>query len=140
MNEKILEEIMNTTCKDEQGKRKLKKYLVKLKPLKKYEKTEEAEIPTEVLEKLVHKLISKYMVDIQNINITVCPADNVSYYSSSLIDRRNYRWLGSVHARTINEVMAKIALRLFFRIKLDEIPTREEWDRSGSIRCEKVEE
>ena len=111
-----LDEIMNLSCKDDEGKVKLNKALRKIKTFRDYE-----EISLEQLEKFVKKVVYKYDVTLQYI--TISRMDGRLIYTLSTKNDKG-EWLGTVYAISMYELFAKLSIKLYSMIKNEEVKKR----------------
>lgn len=115
-----LEDIMKLDCSDESQKEKLIKVIRKIKPFDRYPLDEE--IPMDMLEKYMNKAMDKYCFKIgyifhNNSNIPRC-------WTISLRDVVGKTYLDTIYAISINELMMKVVIRIYFAIRDKEVKKR----------------
>lgn len=115
-------ELLSKDFRTEDGKRVIRKALLKIKPLSKYENKE---IPLEILEKYVEKVCRKYDVKIQYLQCTFMDEES-RWYSLSLMEKSTSQWLDNIYAHTLYEMWAKLSIQLFVFIKTSRIKQKEE--------------
>ena len=98
--------------------------LRKIKPLSKYEDMEE-DIPLELVEKVIHTIVSKYHVRIQWITHESRLNIPEVYWSVSIKTDDTHKWLGSIQAATMYELLAKTAIKLYSLVKKEELVVRD---------------
>lgn len=115
------QQILNlNTIKNPEANEIIQKALRKIKPLSKYEDMEE-DIPLELVEKVIHTIISKYNVCIQWISHESRLAIPEVYWSVSLKTSDTHKWLGSIQAANMYELLAKVAIKLYVMVKNEEL-------------------
>lgn len=112
-------DILDLNCMTVEGKEKLQKALRHLKPFRKYDM--DTNIPLESIEKYVGILSRKYHIMMQYITPTYIP-NNVDFFSCSFKRTDTHKWLGCVYANTLYELYAKVAIKMVYEIKHEEIP------------------
>lgn len=102
----------------------IQKALRKIKPLSKFEGVEE-NIPLELVEKVIHTIVSKYHVGIQWISHESRLNIPEVYWSVSIKTTDDHKWLGSIQGATMYELLAKTAIKLYVLVKNEELTVRD---------------
>lgn len=119
------QQILNlNTRKNPEANEIIQKVLRKIKPLSKYEDMEE-DIPLELVEKVIHAIVSKYHVRIQWITHESRLSIPEVYWSISVKTDDTHKWLGSIQAATMYELLAKTAIKLYSLVKAEEVTVRD---------------
>lgn len=116
------EDIMKLDCSDEEQKIKLIKIIRKIKPFDRYSLDEE--IPMDMLEKYMNKAMDKYCFRIGYVlhNSNNSPR----YWTISIRDVVGKIYLDTIYGMTLNELMMKVVIRIYFAIRDKEVKKRKE--------------
>lgn len=117
------QEILKLDCRKEEDKGVLKKALCNIKPLMKY--AEYDEVPLEKIEKLIDVLTRKYEIKIGRIDM-VAIQDEVTWYQVVVMRTDNLEHVGNCYGLTIYETLAKVAIKMYSDVKVNNIPTKKQ--------------
>lgn len=120
-------QLMFLDCREKENMSMIQKCLTKIKPLARYEGSEEL-IPQEMVEKVIFIMETKYHVCIQWLTLhrpSLSDTEGICRWSCSIKRDDNHEWLGSFEAHTMYELMCKTAIKLYSDVKKHDIPTRE---------------
>lgn len=112
--------LLSTDCRKEEGKRKINKALMKIKPIRKRHEDEDEYVDIELLEDFIEKMCRKYNITIQSI-MTSYLDEEVRWYSAGLMTRKERQWIDTMHGYTLWELMAKISIKLYVLVKHEEV-------------------
>lgn len=119
------QQILNlNTIRNPEANEIIQKVLRKIKPLSKYEDMEE-DIPLELVERVIHTIVSKYHVGVQWISHESRLSIPEVYWSISIKTTDTHKWLVSIQAATMYELLAKTAIKLYSLAKSDELTIRD---------------
>lgn len=114
---------LNTRINPE-GNEIIQKALRKIKPLSKYEDVKE-DIPLELVEKVIHTIVSKYNIGVQWINHESRMMIPEVYWSVSIKTTDNHKWVCSIQGATMYELLAKTAIKMYIMVKNDEVTVKD---------------
>lgn len=136
------QQVLMLDCREEESMEIIQKVLHKITPLSKFK----GDVPLEMVEKLIHKMVKKYFVRIQWITHTSIPYrldEDEQWWSISLKQDDTHAWLGSISGYTMYEVLAKTAIKIYAMVKKGELEVRpQSWfdereERAKQYRKEK---
>ena len=127
-------ELLNLDCTEEENAEIIQKALKRIKPFSNVK----GDVELELLEKFIQKITVKYHIMIQWITPTFTNKIE-SMYSASFKRTDNHVWLGNVYGKTIYELYAKIAIKMYTDVKALDIPEID-WDKVKRERDEKLKE
>ena len=111
----LLNEDCSKDCQDERN-RSIQNRLKKIKPLSKYERTED--VPFYMIEKTVMVLSKKYNMRIKELTMDIWANDDEVIWRATVIDDRNFNQVGVVlnviYGLSIYEVFAKTAIYMYY--------------------------
>ena len=123
------EQILNLDFRKEENQEIIQKVLKKIKPLSKYS---DEIVPLEAIEKLVRVLVQKYEITPQWMNMSYSEPTLI-LYSIGVKTTIDHEWFGTVYGICLQEVFAKLAIKIYSEIKSNNIPikamTKEEEQR-----------
>lgn len=105
--------LMCVDCREKEGRKKINDELLKLKPLQKYEGKK---VPIEMLEKYAEKVCRKYNIRVQQITVSYIDGET-RWYTLSMMDKKEYTWLGNVNGYFLWELMAKFVIKTHNQIE-----------------------
>lgn len=109
-------DILALDFRKEENKKIVNKCLCKIKPFSKYKNDILVNsVPIEIMEKMVHKICTKYEVYVMDI-MPSCVKEEQMYYSC-LIKRTDSGEVEHVYAMCIYELFAKICIKLYSDVK-----------------------
>lgn len=121
-----IDKILNLRPEVENENRKLQSVLRSIKPLArmcekqnigKYET-----VPMEILEKTLHGLNMRYGYSVQHITPQYGREnDEFMFFTSSIMNFETKEWIGNAYGMTLNEVVSKIIIRIYWDIKQKEV-------------------
>lgn len=106
-------EVLNLDCTNEEGKKKLNRFLYNIKPIAKQmgeDKTKQ--VPLSVLEKTLHNISIKYGYVNQGIN-TYYEKERFVFYTVSIVRKQTREWIGNIYGKTLWETMAKQIVKIY---------------------------
>lgn len=119
-NATILEDVIGIKYIEKKDKVMFQKLLRTIPPLKVFPNGKE--IPIADVEKAIIFMCKKWAIQPQWI--TPLFDENDTYYSVSVKETINHKWLGNCYAQNIYELYVKLAIKLYYDIKLRKIKKR----------------
>lgn len=113
-----VDDIINLDYRKEESKSKIQIELKKLKPFEKIK----GDVSIVNLEKFISKAMTKYDVILQYISVS--RTNGKLLYSASIKNSKG-DWLGTIYGIMIEEVYAKLCIKIFDMIKKKEIHKNE---------------
>lgn len=121
MSKKTIDDVMALNYSDENEKRILMNCLRKIKPFSKY--SDDVEIPMDMVELYVNKVVSKYEIRIGYVFYTLAKTDGC-LWTLMLREKVSGTYLDTIYASSMYGLMVKTAIRLNYAIKNQEIRER----------------
>ena len=109
------EQIINLDFRKEENKIIIQKVLRKIKPLSRY--SDEYDIPLDAIEKAITIMSKKYEMHISHMNSDYCSNKEYIIWRLSIYDDRTLVELNSIHAVSVYELFAKIAICMYAHVK-----------------------
>lgn len=116
-NNEIIEKWMNCDFRVDKNRDMLNNILLKVKRFRKYEGKK---IPLIEIENFIGDMTGKYKITMQWITFTRLEND-CNMFSTALVRTDTRQWLSTVYGHCLTELMVKVAIRMFFYIKDDEV-------------------
>lgn len=120
-NLKDLEKELNARCDDKKTKIKIQKMLRTIPPLKDFPNGKL--IPIDDVENAIIFMTKKWEIQMQWIDNNFSKHD--TYYSVGIKETINHEWLGNCYGSSIYELYTKVAIKMYYDIKLRKIKKRE---------------
>lgn len=114
------EQILCMDCRKESNRAKLQKALHMIPQFKK----EKGDVPISLFEKMMYVVTTKYAVTVQWISY-ILQEDQV-YWSVSIRNDVDYSYMETITAVTIYELLAKVSIFLYAKVKNKELTTKED--------------
>lgn len=105
---KRIEEALNADVRNPDGKKKINIVMDKIKPLQKYA----PEYPTEKVEKLIFKILRKYPVRLQGIQVLTLP-NEIDWFKVDIVRTDNREWIRTLYGIGTRELMLKVCIFLY---------------------------
>lgn len=124
---------------DEEGSDEIvQRVLLKIKPLSKYEGRR---LPLDAIEKTICAMVRKYSFTPQWISMSYGKSlgTECGYYSCGVKASDTHEWLGTVSGRSLYELMAKLCILMYSKVKANSVPIRTKTDIEVK-RAKKLEE
>lgn len=111
-----IKEIINLDCREEENKELIQRALRKIKPLSNY--SEDEEIPSEKIEKLIWKMSLKYKMRIRSIMTDIWSNDKSIIWNVYIVNEEDLSdFHVCIYGITMYEVLAKVALFMYSKRK-----------------------
>lgn len=114
------EQILCMDCRKESNRIKLQKALHMIPQFKK----EKGDVPISLFEKMMYVVTTKYAVTVQWISY-ILQEDQI-YWSVSIRNDVDYSYMQTITAVTIYELLAKVSIYLYAKVKNKELTTKED--------------
>ena len=103
-----IEKALNADIRQVQGERQINIVLDKIKPLQKYS----PDYPTEKVEKLIFKILRKYPVQLQGIQVLTLP-NEIDWFKVDIVRTDNREWIRTLYGISTRELMLKVCIFLY---------------------------
>lgn len=103
-----IEKALNADIRQVQGEKQINVVLDKIKPLKKYS----PDYPTEKVEKLIFKILRKYPVQLQGIQVLTLP-NEIDWFKVDIVRTDNREWIRTLYGISTRELMLKVCIFLY---------------------------
>ena len=103
-----IEKALNADIRQVQGEKQINVVLDKIKPLQKYS----PDYPTEKVEKLIFKILRKYPVQLQGIQVLTLP-NEIDWFKVDIVRIDNREWIRTLYGISTRELMLKVCIFLY---------------------------
>lgn len=103
-----IEKALNADIRQVQGEKQINVVLDKIKPLQKYS----PDYPTEKVEKLIFKILRKYPVQLQGIQVLTLP-NEIDWFKVDIVRTDNREWIRTLYGISTRELMLKACIFLY---------------------------
>lgn len=103
-----IEKALNADIRQVQGEKQINVVLDKIKPLQKYS----PDYPTEKVEKLIFKILRKYPVQLQGIQVLTLP-NEIDWFKVDIVRTDNREWIRTLYGISTRELMLKVCIFLY---------------------------
>ena len=107
-----IEKALNADIRKVQGEKQINVVLDKIKPLQKYS----PDYPTEKVEKLIFKILRKYPVQLQGIQVLTLP-NEIDWFKVDIVRTDNREWIRTLYGISTRELMLKVCIFLYVFVK-----------------------
>lgn len=107
-----IEKALNADIRQVQGEKQINVVLDKIKPLQKYS----PDYPTEKVEKLIFKILRKYPVQLQGIQVLTLP-NEIDWFKVDIVRTDNREWIRTLYGISTRELMLKVCIFLYVFVK-----------------------
>ncbi len=107
-----IEKALNADIRQVQGEKQINVVLDKIKPLQKYS----PDYPTEKVEKLIFKILRKYPVRLQGIQVLTLP-NEIDWFKVDIVRTDNREWIRTLYGISTRELMLKVCIFLYVFVK-----------------------
>lgn len=107
-----IEKALNADIRQVQGEKQINVVLDKIKPLQKYS----PDYPTEKVEKLIFKILRKYPVRLQGIQVLTLP-NEIDWFKVDIVRTDNREWIRALYGISTRELMLKVCIFLYVFVK-----------------------
>lgn len=103
-----IEKALNADIRQVQGEKQINVVLDKIKPLQKYS----PDYPIEKVEKLIFKILRKYPVQLQGIQVLTLP-NEIDWFKVDIVRTDNREWIRTLYGISTRELMLKVCIFLY---------------------------
>lgn len=103
-----IEKALNADIRQVHGEKQINVVLDKIKPLQKYS----PDYPTEKVEKLIFKILRKYPVQLQGIQVLTLP-NEIDWFKVDIVRTDNREWIRTLYGISTRELMLKVCIFLY---------------------------